>query len=416
MRLLGYCLGLFCLTWTFLLAGSTCRGAEEPQRVVIRASGLHLRCGPGLHYYATDSIPAGTELEVYRETGGWLAVRPLESSFSWVEADAVELGEELSQQATLGTITREDTVSWCGTHIGRVGDHLWQVQLDEGEQVAILGQREIALHSSQSPRAYYQIKPPAGEFRWIHESDVVRPALWAEGTDKSKRHPAAQWTAASGPKVPDILTSQTLRDLEVKLTRMVARNVSDWDIAPLRNSLEQMAVKLASPEQRSHYDSLKRRLESFASLAQRYQDTTAQLDQLSPQVRSSFIGEAVQASAVEPALLEPDLLTPQQQEVGSGLTPAGPRSAPSASAGKSLVFAGEGWLMPVYSTKKIAPPYALIDKDGTILNFVSPSPGMDLTQYVKRRVGIVGDSRRLPDYPQIHLMAERVIVTGKARR
>jgi hypothetical protein len=85
-------------------------------------------------------------------------------------ADAVEIsdGEEL------GTIKEDKTIAWIGTHLGQARRYRWQVQLNAGEQVAIVGKTER--EDSDGSKTWLRIVPPSGEFRWIHRDRVVETA------------------------------------------------------------------------------------------------------------------------------------------------------------------------------------------------------------------------------------------------
>ncbi|MEM1225347.1 MAG: hypothetical protein AAGJ40_06605 [Planctomycetota bacterium] len=156
---------------------------SEPYLVFVAEDAAHLRCGPAGEYYRTDPLRHGQELEVYVETtDGWLGVRPVEASFCWVVADAVELEaptrprgrQTVNDLVGNGEITEDKTVAWIGTNLGRARRYRWQVQLAEGEQVTILGSSQR--DGPDGPQTWYRIVPPSGEFRWIHRNQVVTTA------------------------------------------------------------------------------------------------------------------------------------------------------------------------------------------------------------------------------------------------
>ena len=142
-----------------------------PYIVFVAEPSAFTRCGPGTDHYRTDPLRRGQELEVYVETAdGWLGVRPPESSFCWMPADAVEL----SADETTATIREDKTVAWIGTRLGKARRYRWQVQLDAGEVVFVLGKNER--EGSTGSKTWLRIVPPSGEFRWIHRADVVENA------------------------------------------------------------------------------------------------------------------------------------------------------------------------------------------------------------------------------------------------
>ncbi|MCS7468433.1 hypothetical protein NZK35_17410 [Stieleria sp. ICT_E10.1] len=142
-----------------------------PYIVFVAEPSAFTRCGPGTDHYRTEPLRRGQELEVYVETAeGWLGVRPPEDSFCWMPADAVEL----SADETTATIREDKTVAWIGTRLGKARRYRWQVQLDAGEVVFVLGKNER--EGSTGSKTWLRIVPPSGEFRWIHRGDVVESA------------------------------------------------------------------------------------------------------------------------------------------------------------------------------------------------------------------------------------------------
>ncbi|PAY15562.1 hypothetical protein CKO51_31270 [Rhodopirellula sp. SM50] len=152
-------------------AAETADADAAPYIVFVAEPSAFTRCGPGNDHYRTEPLRRGQELEVYVETAdGWLGVRPPENSFCWMPADAVEL----SADETTATIREDKTVAWIGTRLGKARRYRWQVQLDAGEVVFVLGKNER--EGSTGSKTWLRIVPPSGEFRWIHRGDIVESA------------------------------------------------------------------------------------------------------------------------------------------------------------------------------------------------------------------------------------------------
>ena len=137
---------------------------EPPYRVPVVGEDAVVHAGPGSTLYGTDRLPPGTLVDVYRhDPGGWMAIRPPEGSFSLVQLDEVDLLPN-----GLARIKANETVAWVGTRLTAVEDPTWQVRLDKGELVEVLGvvDREKFELGDGEPD-WVQIMPPKGEFRWI---------------------------------------------------------------------------------------------------------------------------------------------------------------------------------------------------------------------------------------------------------
>ena len=123
-----------------------------------------VRSAPGSGFYGTTKLQPGEEVEVWRhDPEGWIAIRPPHDSFSLVRAGHTRF---VSDQVI--EIIDEDCKSWVGTRLGEVEAPMWQVKLKPGEKLAVLGEIEI-----DGEVVWYQVAPPSGEFRWVHESELI---------------------------------------------------------------------------------------------------------------------------------------------------------------------------------------------------------------------------------------------------
>lgn len=146
------------------------KGKSTTVFVAVESAELH--SGPTKDYYPTAILERGQVLDAFRKTDdGWLGVRPPEGSFSWVPAkDAYLLpGGKVIE------IVEEDAVSWIGTELGTAKQYRWQIELQIGEQLKVLGEASMK-DSDGNPALWYKVSPPSGEFRWVHESAVSKSA------------------------------------------------------------------------------------------------------------------------------------------------------------------------------------------------------------------------------------------------
>ncbi|MGD9645872.1 MAG: SH3 domain-containing protein [Pirellulales bacterium] len=146
--------------WPF--AGPPAEAAEKTPYVgYITADNVDVRSGPGEEYYPAMRLGRRDRVEVYRhDPGGWFAVRPPQHSFSWVSGDFIRRGA-----GDVGEVIGDRVVVRVGSIFDNARDVI-QVRLNRGEEVQILGSHEF--DDGAGPRVWYQIAPPAGEFRWIH--------------------------------------------------------------------------------------------------------------------------------------------------------------------------------------------------------------------------------------------------------
>ena len=98
-----------------------------------------------------------------------------------------------------------------------------------------------------------------------------------------------------------------------------------------------------------------------------------------------------------------------------GLMSAEGQGNSSVPASTSGYYDGTGWLMPVVTRRAGIPRYALTDQNGNILQFVTPKPGLNLRNFERKRIGIMGQKGYMPEFGKAHLTAERIITLDRVR-
>lgn len=139
-----------------------------------------VRAGPGLGYYPTQILPQKTVVEVYYEDpNGWLAIRPPEGSYSWVQAADVRVAPD-----GVAEVLREGAPSYVGSLLGSSRDYA-PVRLRKGELLQLIDVPSAAQGgtggsvsgdrwgSNPLGPEWVRVLPPSGEFRWI-EAGAVR--------------------------------------------------------------------------------------------------------------------------------------------------------------------------------------------------------------------------------------------------
>lgn len=447
---------------TFLSSGGARTVAAKdrfPYRVYAAAEETPVSSGPGEGFYATDLLPEGTPLEVHRrEPGGWLAIRPPERSFSWVPARKLHV----AAGDRLATVVADDAVAWIGSRVETVQDHRWQVRLERGERVIVLGHRDLADDQKGTTETWYQIAPPSGEFRWVHADDVTRRpvppevaaasseagpataevnadpgaprALDAAAADANVRRaelttarsrqsapvePAqyrAEWSPRSTPRqarriepatdayaplpASSPATDRELEDITLQMTILAQREPNLWNLAPLRARTEALIDRGANSLERGKARLMLEKIEEFEELQQRHIRTERG-------VAADAVADAGSTSPIGAGLAALNFVSAGNPSPSSAASAsaAAPRTSPSIEPR----FDGTGWLLPVHSTKRVAPPYALLDDNGQVIQYVTPSPGLNLHRYERKRVGIYGQKGASQLLNAPHLTAHRVV-------
>ncbi|MFM8892993.1 MAG: hypothetical protein ACKOTB_15500, partial [Planctomycetia bacterium] len=169
------------VTIVVLASGTLERGAHgaEPSRpatVRVSADHTYLRAGPGDDFYPTERLPAGSRVEVWSvDPSGYVAVRPVEGSFSWLRGSDIEPATAAAGETAgrgIGVIVTDGAVSRVGSQINDLR-HVAQVALEAGERVRIID--EVRVTAGRHAGAWVRIEPPAGEFRWVRLADIETP-------------------------------------------------------------------------------------------------------------------------------------------------------------------------------------------------------------------------------------------------
>lgn len=410
----------------------------EPIRAAVASPGAPVRSGPADSYYLTDTLPEGATVEVYKQNDdGWCAVRPPEDSFSWVFAQNVRLIND-----DLAEITKDEAAARVGSRLSSQRDVV-QVRMKQGERVAILGQDD------RDGGVWYKIAPPAGEFRWMKARDLgLEPSTpksadaAAAVTTTDERYavrtvaveqtvageeaapiaapplapvttmpvattpaplpkPTDQWTPAKSPiptgditpiagapaaAVPTAPASTAeiaarLQQLELQLSRMVAEQPATWNIAPLEQSAEQLLASAQTIEDRTAVKATLAKIDKFSSIQRRYAATPI----------------AAPAAGIQSGM--------PQQPIAS-MTPTS--AAPVTGNAPNSPYDAVGILRPVVSKRPGAPQFALVNAQGQVLTFITPTPDVNLQPFVGQQIGVTGSRGYIPEFRRAHVTAARV--------
>jgi uncharacterized protein YgiM (DUF1202 family) len=409
---------------------------EFPYTAYIAGNEVVVRSGPARRFYATDRMRGGEEVEVYRHENGWCAIRPPESSFSWVKADELRIGTD-----GVALVTVDKASCRVGSNVGELRD-VTQVKLDRGEEVEVLD--AVRLGDGDAVEFWCKIAPPSGEFRWVHEDEIAREpptpaedrgeggpqtARWgswvrSRRTDADERNAATE-SPADGyrPKFSargssgEIALAGGVRDASAKtgdsstrgntdseagsesltglakeldainldLTKVVIDEPARWQLDEVRRRADGAFAQATTALERGKARLLLSRIESFEDIRRRSLGLPSSTS--APPASTPAVTNLQSASAIT-----------------LGVGPLTASTLPT-DAGR---FDGVGKLTRVVSQRPNAPQYALVNPQNDVVAFVSPAPGVNLQTFEGQYVGVTGQRGYMPELKKSHLTALRV--------
>jgi hypothetical protein len=469
---------LFVAVGTLLIAGSSFGAEPSPYKAEVLDQGAEVRAGPGRRFYVTQELEPGAHVEVYRrEAGDWLAIRPPEGSFSWIpESDL-----EMTADPGIAEVTPEETKSWIGSRAQRIREHKSHVSLARGERVEVLGKKQVEGEGGQK-QLWMKIAPPAGEFRWVHISqvqktigrDLARGANEAPSSARQEEGFKARSTASL--ETEDAGSARGVPEAEPK--RLIPRSnsiiLSDMRDERVERGADRTSERLYPVQQAAHEENLPGKGEPLSpdGFVPRRKSHAADV----PTRSGSSSGLAAAPTAAGGSRAQPQSAVPNsatvarsseglsreleeldlkmslmlardkstwnfsaikervEQLVESAATPAdrgearfmlekikqfedafdvhvlaAERQNPAAAAREMQKYDGEGWLTTVKSADRPVAPYALVDKDGRRICFVSPAPGLNISRHLEKHVGLLGKRGLIPDLNVPHVLASQVV-------
>ena len=174
------------------------------------------RSGPGLDFYPTDALPAGTEVTVVRQVGDWVAIVPPEGSFCWVDGEGVEW----QPGQTRARVVTDHLPAWIGSNVLAVSSHRAHVHLGRGDVLSVLDVKALDNDASDnsSARRWLKVRPPPGDVRWIEQKALIEETSSpsseekpAKSFDRSTRRSTTQDSSAADHNAerPNIEVSQS---------------------------------------------------------------------------------------------------------------------------------------------------------------------------------------------------------------
>ncbi len=445
---------------------------EGPTTGWVVAGGAAITSGPGDAYYSVAMLAGGTTIEVHgQDMPGWFAIRPPEGCFSLVSAaDVDELAGGMGRINRDGTRARVGSglsTSRDAMHVelrvgelvhvlgvdsqqpnwlriappagefrwiraGDVsfqpvaaeaiavsehdsGDGSWRSR-DSGQATLVAATTEAPATNRYAPVATNGESPPlfepqaqplptsnppqplageAAEPRAVTDHSTTSPPTGdANSSPSETQNENSNQNPDENPGVkPDANIDQKIDQkidaIEIAIALRVSEPVNVWKLDDLEQQVAGLLASTNQPTQQQVLRDIAVRLDRFAKIQRGYRATREM-----PLVAGSPAAPST-GTAQSP------------RPVDDGITPIEPANT-VADNDQATKFDAIGVLRPVVSKRAGAPPYALVDDEGRIVTFVTPSPSLNVQPMLGRKVGVSGTRGFMPEYQQRHVATARI--------
>ena len=409
----------FChLTVILLLLNASSSGADRPnfpyEAVIDVENGEDVWSGPHLQkHYPTSHLQKGERVKVYRhDPGGWCMIAPPKGSYSWIRDINVRLDRE-----NTGVIKENRIMVHVGSELNPDDFTTIQAELSKGDAIEILGKKTFS-SPGEEIRTMYKIKPPKGEWRWIPRKSITpvgavrnSPATEDDGPvarrgpiadkeeaqarpisnrnllDADDSSPARDGKRSSEDTADIVSAKQKLAEIDKQFREMVRQEPPTWDLDAIEEKYRQLDAEVDQPPMKTEIgrrlDSIRRHRKVQSDYADFYKIISETKE------KDSQLASGQPAIPKSPGAPTP-LATPSQEPAAS--TPAANPLAKSPS------FDGAGIVQRLSNAGQGGPQYVLIAPDGRLLSILQPTPGVDLSRWQNREVGVIGQRFHRDDW------------------
>jgi hypothetical protein len=408
-----------------LAAGTLVRAQNVLYTARVKDPTAEVRSGPSTkpEMYATNRLRAGDEVEVVKELeGGWLAIRPPRSSFSWINARFVErrgagpyhvvlTHDDAPVPVRIGSEVVDEKPSVEGARVGR------------GSLVVAVGKEQVADDGKWLP-----IEPPPGEMRFIRAEAVIRggetpppppapPAGNVAGAPPGPGPAAGTLTSAPGGTAAPAPPAGAAGNTPAAGAGAVAPPPAPDSPEGLMQQAEQaeQSGQIAEAE-RLYSEVVRRFMNTRHDLAMRCCNRLQFLRDNAKKAASQIYHTASRSDANPPggdSRLAPVPVSASGQPLnccvpyGQPPTQSG-YARPGPQPTLAPQWSGAGFLRRSGRPVDYRPAYVLENSAGQVLSYVTAAPGVDLDGYLNRNVDLFGRIGYRGDLRANYMIAERV--------
>lgn len=358
--------------------------------------------GDGPNFYPTNRLPRSTVVEVVQELGNdWLQIKPPAGSFSWINMRFLEKVVPNQPTYMVKAAAGQLVPVLVGSDVnGDVRPTVKGCEIKRGSSVV-----EVGKPITTEDGMWLKIDPHPTEFRYIHKDAVTR-------AEAGTVAPTQVMASSFNPAKPDpLMGTGTTTAMSVPPAVTPARTTQ-------AGQLEALQARAVQAERSGNFPEAILLYQQLGTEGQQVNRELAMsaLDR-AHWLRKQVNGQVVQGQPVnrQPEGIPARLPDPN----GSRFTPTNPEVPPlqnatrQGSVGGYPFSTGPGLLRPATRVLENRKTYLMVTRDGRMISYVTPGPGMDLEQYVNREVEMMGQAIYRGDLMTNYMVVERVQLPGR---
>ncbi len=228
-------------------------------------------------------------------------------------------------------------------------------------------------------------------------------------TPEESTRPRVRFRGLSSASTP---TDGSIEAIELRLSQTVVQPPAKWELETLKASAQSLLASTKTPALKAQLRDVLTRIERFQAIKAGYTNPGPTIvPERDPFEATTDVVSQQEGPARDLTGLSSDVRERVQEDL-DGKASTASRTRPAAPVASSAVtkplYDATGLLKPVVSQRHKAPQYALVDEQGKVVSFVTPTPELDLKPYLGRRIGVHGQRGYMPEYRRAHVTAGRV--------
>ena len=341
-----------------------------------------VRSGPGSDskLYGTNNLKAGDVITVVQERpDGWLAIRPPDGSFSWVQSKYLQRIVATQPNYLVQTNDGNKVPVYIGSAVLNTKPTLESARLTRGSQVKSLGAAQ-----SDGKENWIPIVPPENELRYIRCEAIGKQAVQANPTPAAV--PATPANPASSNAIVNANSAVPNCDANQRWSQAISAETAGQSTEAIR-LYSQIGQDFACSQPMFASQAYVRAVWLRDCASKGKTNTVQACAPGQPKLTNKALVQAV-SNSQNNAPTAPIGSAPVANMVPQSNGPS-PTPVKSINSGSGSGM-GPGFLRKAGRPQSYEPSYYIESQQGRPLIYLAPAPGQNLDLFINQRVEVSG--------------------------